>query len=73
MPTYFHHVADQAGPALDHYRLASAAAVLHRRLVLVETDSAHAAEWATYFTCPVLRFIPPLGSVHPSPVAETMQ
>ncbi len=66
-------VVHGTGSALEHYRLASALAVVHRNLLFVETDSGHVAEWASRFSCPVLRFVPPAGHAHPEPSAEVMQ
>ena len=60
------------GGAIDHYRAASFAASVHRRLLIVETDSAHIAEWADHFGGNVLRFQPPAGRVHPSPTEEVV-
>ena len=66
-------IAHGTGSCLDHYRAASSLAVSHRSLLLIETDSVHVADWASRFTCPVLRFLPPAGHAHPQPRAEVMQ
>ncbi len=61
------------GSCEDHYRIASALAVIHRSVLFVETDSQHVAGWAERFACPVIRIVPPPGKAHPEQHAEVMQ
>jgi hypothetical protein len=61
-----------SGASPDHYRAAAQAAQHYRRLLFVESDSAHADEWAAFFGRDVMRFDPPPGRVHPSRAGETM-
>jgi hypothetical protein len=63
------------GGHADHYRLASQAVLFCRRVLLIETDSAHIQEWAEFIDCPnTLIFRPPGENVHPEPPArEAMQ
>ncbi len=54
------------GPHPDHYRMAVDAAAMVRRVAIIETDSAHIAEWAAFLDCPSTVVIrPPAGCVHP--------
>ena len=66
-------VVHGTGSCLDHYRAASALAVMHRNLLFIETDSGHIEDWAGRFDCPVMRIVPPVGHAHPEPCAEVMQ
>lgn len=61
-----------AGGQEVHYEMAVAGARMHRRLVLVETCTAHLAAWTALAlrTVPpsrVLHIAPPPGQVHPVP------
>lgn len=58
------------GPAPEHYEAAVRIAVGHRRLVMVETDSAHLGAWAALFgtAVPVLSIRPPDDRQHPAAV-----
>ena len=61
------------GPAYEHYRTASLATLLSRRVLFVETDSSHVDAWAQYLECSnTLVFRPPEGRVHPSRGGETV-
>ena len=65
-------IAHGTGSCLNHYRIASALAVLHRKVLFIETDSAHVEDWASRFDCPVMRILPPVGHAHPEPKAEVV-
>jgi hypothetical protein len=56
-----------AGADPEHYRGAVGGAILHRRLLLVETDAAHIAAWTKAAgSKPKLTIVPQSG-VHPTP------
>lgn len=64
-------VVHGTGGKAEHYAAAVEMAKATGRVVMVETDSAHAAGWQEAIaprgiTC--LAFIPPPGCVHPAPV-----
>ncbi len=63
-------IAHGTGSCLDHYRLASTLAIVHRKVLFIETDSAHVEDWASRFDCPVIRILPPTGHAHPEPRPE---
>jgi hypothetical protein len=55
------------GADVPSYHLAIAMAVLHRRMILIETDSAHAHDWGVVLqrrNIPAIGLLPPNG-VHP--------
>jgi hypothetical protein len=65
-----------SGGDVPSYRLAIAMALARPRFLLIETDSAHAAEWDATLSrrrIPCIGLAPPFG-VHPVPLSrETMQ
>lgn len=64
------------GGEAAHYELAVAATLLHRRLVMVETNSAHIPDWTALFLnrVPLLTIQPPDAGPHPASVPpERMQ
>jgi hypothetical protein len=57
------------GADVPTYRLAIGMALVHRRFLLIETDSAHAHDWGEALhkrRIPALGLVPPDG-VHPLP------
>ena len=49
----------------EHYREAVFAALVVKRVIMVETDSAHALAWGEWFRCPRTLMILPTGGAHP--------
>jgi hypothetical protein len=66
-------IVHSAGGDPEHYRFALVTALGCGRLVLVETDTAHAAEWEELFRgrIPVLAIRAPEGRLHPEPMPRS--
>lgn len=60
-------VVHATGPRLSHYETAAAMTVMHRRVLLIETDSANLAAWLAALPKgkPTLIIRASAGSVHP--------
>ena len=69
-------VVHGTGGEAAHYAAAVGFAIGHGRLVMLETDSAHLAEWTALFAnrVPLLTIRPPDDGLHPAPISrEAMQ